>query len=39
MPRSGKDWLTGLRLDELGRLEELAPLLDGAAAQPPQREV
>jgi DNA repair protein RadA/Sms len=29
MPRSVKDWPAGLRLDELGRLAELAPLLAG----------
>ena len=29
MPRSGKDWGTGPRLDELGRLADLVPLLGG----------
>ena len=31
MPRSGKDWGSGLRLDELGRLADLVPLLGGGA--------
>jgi DNA repair protein RadA/Sms len=32
MPRSGKDWGNGLRLDELSRLADLVPLLGGGIA-------
>lgn len=37
MPRAGKDWATGLRLDELARLADLAPLLGGDLTPPRRR--